>query len=91
MQVLSISKLEALIKEYKSEGIPTEDLEEKLRQFKESYKEPVSPSQVVVEYEDDSRTIIYSTGPLDGYLSRKCQECNFNWRAEPLWKPIDES
>lgn len=67
MQVVSVSKLEALIKEYQSEGIPTKDLEEQLRRLKAHPLQLHIPSHKVrvKKHDDGSRTITYSTGPID--------------------------
>ena len=72
MQVLSISELEEMIKEYKSLGMPVYDLKKKLKALKKRQVEPsVTASRRVKTNQDGSRTITYSTGPIDPKLDKK--------------------
>jgi hypothetical protein len=70
MQKLTVTKLESLIKEYKSKDIPTKDLEKKLESLRKDEAEvkllnPVRKDyQRIDENPDGSRTIIFSTIPI---------------------------
>jgi hypothetical protein len=77
MQVLTVIELEALIKEYKSEGIPTDDLEKKMEQLKLSPPADIIPLGPKVREEllnNGYKKITYSTGPIDPDIDAKIRK-----------------
>jgi len=77
MQVLTVIELEALIEEYKSEGIPTDDLEEKLEQLKHSPPMDITTLGPKVREEllnNGYKKITYSTGPINPDIDAKMRK-----------------
>ena len=78
MQVLTVIELESLIEEYKSEGIPTDDLEEKLEQLKHSPPVDIAnlgPRVREKPLNNGYKKITYSTGPINPDIDAKMRKC----------------
>ena len=77
MQVLTVIELEALIEEYKSEGIPTDDLEKKLEQLKHSSPADITNLGPKVREEllnNGYKKITYSTGTINPDIDAKMRK-----------------
>jgi hypothetical protein len=75
MQKLTVTTLKGLIEEYKLKNIPTDDLEKKLKSLEDEAEvkllNPVPKDyQRTDENPDGSRTIIFSTIPIDQNINK---------------------